>query len=285
MAASRCATDAGGPCACLAGTAIWAYLLLGRSADWFPSLRVSVLVAGLVAAVLLVVLPRLRGRVAAALAGVALTASLAGPVAYATDTAATPQSGALPSAGPALPGGFGPGGFARPPVGAGGFQPPVGMCGGPPAGGRGGLSDLLDARAPDAALVTLLRRDSGSYAWVAATMGANNAAGVQLGTGAPVMAIGGFNGSDPTPTLAQFQRLVAQGKVHYFLSGGPGGTFMGAGPPGAGGGASGPASQITSWVSQHFAVRTVGGESVYDLTARATVPSPIPSPVPTAASG
>ena len=34
------------------------------------------------------------------------------------------------------------------------------------------------------------------------------------------MAIGGFNGSDPSPTLAQFQQDVADGKIHYFLAGG-----------------------------------------------------------------
>ena len=46
------------------------------------------------------------------------------------------------------------------------------------------------------------------YTWVAATVGSNNASGYQLATGDPVMAIGGFNGSDPSPTLAQFQQLV-----------------------------------------------------------------------------
>ena len=32
------------------------------------------------------------------------------------------------------------------------------------------------------------------------------------------MAIGGFNGSDPSPTLAQFQQWVAEGKIHYFIA-------------------------------------------------------------------
>ena len=47
------------------------------------------------------------------------------------------------------------------------------------------------------------------YTWVAAAVGSNNAAGYQLATGAPVMAVGGFNGTDPAPTLAQFQADVA----------------------------------------------------------------------------
>lgn len=50
-------------------------------------------------------------------------------------------------------------------------------------------------------------------------MGAQNAASYRIATNEAVMAIGGFNGSDPSPTLAQFQALVAEGKVHYFIGG------------------------------------------------------------------
>ncbi len=71
------------------------------------------------------------------------------------------------------------------------------------------------------------------------------------------MAIGGFNGSDPWPTLEQFKSLVAAGEVHYFLSGGQGG-----GPGGSGG-----TSEITSWVTSTFSSSTVGGMTVYDLTS------------------
>ena len=38
------------------------------------------------------------------------------------------------------------------------------------------------------------------------------------------MAVGGFNGTDPAPTLEQFQALVAAKKIHYFVGGG---TAMG----------------------------------------------------------
>jgi hypothetical protein len=67
---------------------------------------------------------------------------------------------------------------------------------------------------------------------------------------------GGFNGTDPTPTLAQFQADVAAGKIHYFLAGG---GF---------GGSSSSASAIAGWVERHFDSTTVGGVAVYDLTAR-----------------
>ena len=54
---------------------------------------------------------------------------------------------------------------------------------------------------------------------MAAAVGSNTAAGYQLATEEPVMAIGGFNGSDPSPTLAEFQQLVADGEIHCFIGG------------------------------------------------------------------
>jgi hypothetical protein len=77
------------------------------------------------------------------------------------------------------------------------------------------------------------------------------------------MAIGGFNGTDPAPTLSQFEKYVAEGKIHYFIAGG--GGFGG----GQGGGTSRATSQIPSWVEAHYTAKTVGGVTVYDLTTGA----------------
>ena len=74
-----------------------------------------------------------------------------------------------------------------------------------PTGNAGGL---LDASRPSAALTALLEKNASRYTWVAATVGAQSAAGYQLATDMPVMSLGGFNGSDPYPTLAEFQKLV-----------------------------------------------------------------------------
>jgi 4-amino-4-deoxy-L-arabinose transferase-like glycosyltransferase len=270
--------------ATVAVTAVWSYVLLRRTPDWRPGLAPLVLVGGLVVAGLAGGLPwedRLRAtwagpggrRAAMAVAIAGLLVALAGPAAYAIDTAATPHAGAIPSAGPEVPGarggpGGGPRGFrgGMPPgmPGARTGQPPFGQGNsqgfGPGGGGqRGGLGGLLDGATPDAELVALLRQDAGGYTWVAATVGSNSAAGVQLATGDPVMAIGGFNGSDPAPTLAQFQQYVAEGKIHYFLGGGR----MGMG--GSMGG-SDAARQIAAWVQEHFTATSVGGATVYDLT-------------------
>jgi hypothetical protein len=70
------------------------------------------------------------------------------------------------------------------------------------------------------------------------------------------MAIGGFNGSDPSPTLAQFKSYVEDGKIHYFIGGGMGGM----------GGGSGSASKIQSWVEKNYTKVTVGSATFYDLT-------------------
>jgi hypothetical protein len=74
------------------------------------------------------------------------------------------------------------------------------------------------------------------------------------------MAIGGFNGSDPAPTLAQFRAYVRNHRVHYFLGGGIGGPS----------GSSGTSSAISAWVASHFSATTVGGVTVYDLSSPTT---------------
>ena len=104
----------------------------------------------------------------------------------------------------------------------------------------------------------MLDANSSDYTWVAATVGANNASGYQLATDDPVMAIGGFNGSDPAPTLEQFQQFVSEGKIHFFIAGGNIG--------GSNGGSS-ASSAISAWVSANFTAQTVGGVTLYDLTA------------------
>ncbi|MEU8370520.1 ArnT family glycosyltransferase [Micromonospora tulbaghiae] len=360
----------------LAVTAWWSWHLLGRTPDWHPWLRTTVLALGLTTAALLATAPVIKefvsgsgvpgdanslvnseagatsghragfaGRVArwvvpvVSVAGIAV--ALAGPAAYAMQTAATPHSGSIPSAGPAGAGGFGgpggpggrmpgggngqfpggPGGgngqfpgFPGGPNGtgsdgtgsdgsgpggtgqdgganAGGFPgfPGGGSAPGAPGGtgqdggtapggmpgqggfpgqdggarqeGRGqrgaGMGGLLDAREPSAEMTALLTADADDYTWVAATVGSNNASGYQLATGRPVMPIGGFNGSDPSPTLAQFQRYVTDGRIHYFLGGG---GFR------ANGG-SNASAEIAAWVAENFTATTVDGVTVYDLSS------------------
>ena len=243
--------------AALASTAVWAYILLDRSPDWNPWLRVVILVAGLVAAALLVPGPLTSRPAAIAVAAVALVAALVGPAAFTLETVATAHVGAIPSAGPAVATttGFGPNG-------ARGFRqgpPPQGTFTGRPAAGFGGAppGNFLQASQSSPELTAMLEDGANGYRWVAATIDANSAAGYELATGQAVMAIGGFNGSDPAPTLAEFERYVSAGQIHYFIAGGMRGG-------------NGSGSAIESWVSQHFTATSVGGATVYDLTKPAS---------------
>ncbi len=247
-------------------TAVWAWVLLGRSTTFLPWLRWVVLAVGVVAAVGMLVPAGWRARVATVVAGAALIAGLAGPAAYAVQTTATPHQGPVPTAGPSTGAGFGPGGRMRghvdgaaaqrdgatAPDAAGQQDGAPGQPGGPGGFGMGGpggeevntqLADMLT---------------SAGTRWAAATMGSQGAANLELRTGTAVMAIGGFIGSDPSPTLQQFQAYVANGEIHYFIAGGMGGG------PGRGN------SEISQWVQQHFTAQTVGNQTVYDLTRPAS---------------
>ncbi|MBY6365814.1 glycosyltransferase family 39 protein [Rhodococcoides corynebacterioides] len=257
--------------AAVIATVATAWILLSRSADFVPWLRFVVVGAAVVAVVGLLV-PRLtRGRLAAATVMAALIAGLAGPAAYTVHTIATPHTGSIVSAGPSVEGerggmggpgdgrgrgdGQAAGRFPGAPTGgvpAGGPPPGAPASDGAPGGGAGGL---LTGSTPGAELTALLEQDAGNYTWVAATVGSNAASGYQLATEDPVMPIGGFNGSDPSPTLEQFQQYVAERRIHYFLAGGQGGR------------SSGPAAEIAAWVEATFTAQTVDGVQMYDLTA------------------
>ncbi len=275
-----------------ATTAIWSFVLLGRTEAYGDWLRFGVLALGCTAAGLLLLVARLPRRLATLAAVAAVLAGLAGPAAYSATTLATAHSGSIVTAGPATghgPGGMPGGGAPRgmPAGGAPGGMPgggapggmpggaPGGMPGGAPGGAPGGstgalqggpstggapgggMRGLLDATTPSAAVVSALQADAGSFTWVAAAVGSQNAAGLQLASEQPVMAIGGFNGSDPSPTLAQFKEHVAQGRIHYFLQ------SSGFGQQNGG---SSAASDISSWVTQTFTKVTIGGQTLYDLT-------------------
>jgi len=264
-------------------TATWASALLGRSADFVPWLRSIVLIGGLAVAITLLVADRLGRRAAAVVAAAAVLTALAGPASYAIQTAGTAHTGSIVTAGPTTGGGMGGGmgggpGGGRPAGGPGGFggpggnqtatppQQPTGTTGTPPnmstgmgGGGGAGGGGLLGATTPSSAILAKLGSDASSYRWVAATVGANNAAGYQLASGHSVMPIGGFNGSDPSPTLAQFEAWVNAGRIHWFVASGSG-SGGGMSPGGA------TASAITQWVEKNFTATTVDGVTMYDLS-------------------
>jgi 4-amino-4-deoxy-L-arabinose transferase-like glycosyltransferase len=301
----------------IAATAIWSFVLLNRTSTWNPWLRVAILILGGFAAIAITVGPRLGKRLMLSAAAAGLAAGLAGPLAYTIQTIATPHTGSMPSAGPATNGnGFGGrfGGGQMPP-GNNSSNLSTGESGNPGFGGnqmtpstnstnsstgksgntgsgnsnnkslgnfkQGGLGGADEK--PGSAIVELLKKDASKYTWVAATVGSQSSAPYQLATGDPIMDIGGFTGSDPTPTLAQFKQYVSEGKIHYYINSGRGNNRMGGntangntngetksstsqgdfqnGPMGGGSN-----SEISNWVQNNFKSKTVDGVTVYDLT-------------------
>ncbi len=120
-------------------TTVLAFFLLGRTDDFVPWLRWAILAVGIATALLVAGLSRMPQRFAATVAALAIAASLAGPAAYAVETAATAHTGSIPSAGPSTGGGFGgPGG--------GGGQPARGWSGAEVAVGPAACSTAASPR-------------------------------------------------------------------------------------------------------------------------------------------
>ena len=277
----------------VAGSALWSARLLSDTAPTWNAWLVPVVIgAGLLSAIAIfaAAIARQGSLQALAIVGGTLVLLLI-PGLAAVATAQTPHTGALPTAVPTATTGRGFGGRGGPPGFGGGngqFTPPGfgnngfgnngfgqgGPTGGGPFGFRTGpnggsgvfglpggpIGGLLDARTPNTALVAALRENAGSYRWAAATTGSNNAAGLALASRTSVMSIGGFNGTDPAPTLEQFQGYVRAGLIHYYIAGDDAAGFRGAR------GGSEEAAAIAEWVESTFQQTTIGGTPVYDLT-------------------
>jgi 4-amino-4-deoxy-L-arabinose transferase-like glycosyltransferase len=213
-----------------ASTGVWAFILLDRTPDWLPALRWIVLAGSVVVAAVLAVGAHRLGRAVVVLVAAAALFGLAAPTAFSIYNVAHAHTGPGTMSGPSRDAGFGGGR-------------------GPGGGGPGG------AEADNAALAKLV--EGADSRWAAASVGSFAVSGLELKTGASIMAIGGFSGSDNSPTLAQFQAYVADHQVRYFIGSDRGGPRHGK---------SGSGQEITAWVQQNFTPMDVGGTTVYDLS-------------------
>jgi len=237
----------------LIATAAVTYLLLDRTPDFAPGLAIAIAALTL-AAVAVIALPaglvQRRGQpIAAALA---IAVLLTGPTAYALDTMGTAYAGGDPSAGPQVASADGRGGFGG--FVGGGNGGPVGVAPGALAGGPGG-------DAASSTLIDYLVANRGSATWIVAVTSANQAGSIELATGLPVMAMGGFSGTDPAPTLDQLKALVASGQLRYVIVSGRGG-----GP----GGGSPAVSEVDAWVQANGTPVTSVSSNLYDLSGAVT---------------
>lgn len=197
--------------------------MLGYRNDW-TILMWIVGVAGVVATGIAVMPPshtstRLR-RMALACAVISACAT---PIAYSISTVLVAHSGSIPTAGP----------------------------------NASAMNNTNNETAfAEAALVKFLLANQQDATWIAAVDSANTSAPIQLSTKQPVMALGGFNGSDSALTLQSFRQLVAAGKVRYFV----------VNSSGRGGEPSGN-SDIAQWaISSGVKIEYGGAQyAVYDL--------------------
>ncbi len=114
------------------------------------------------------------------------------------------------------------------------------------AGGFGGGST---SGTGNTALVRYLEANQGSSRYLVAVASSNEADSLILTTNKPVMALGGFSGSDPILMTSELATLVKDGTVRFFLLGGGGG---------------GGQSSLSSWVTQHcssVSSSTIGSSS------------------------
>ncbi|WP_409463496.1 ArnT family glycosyltransferase [Amycolatopsis sp. GA6-003] len=164
----------------IAATAVWDFILLDRTPDWFPLLRWIIVGLGLLVSTVVVVgVPRVRTVFAVA---VVLTLGI-GTAGYAVETVSLPHNGSIPASGP-----------------------------------RTGLRDFGMLDETSGAVGQLL--GGTTTKWAAATTGSQSAASLELASGKSVIGIGGWSGNDPAPTLEEFKQYVAAGEVAYYVDGG-----------------------------------------------------------------
>ena len=179
--------------------------------------------------------------------GLAVLSLLVAPAIWGGIPVIEGQAQMLPEAGPSGTGGFG---------GMRGIGGAVGSV-----AGLGG-AHFGESSSADQALTSYLVANQGSAKYLVAVQSSNEADSLILATNKPVMALGGFSGSDPILTTDELTSLVRAGVVRFFLvrSGGFGQPPRALGPGGQNG--------ITSWVTQNCTPVSAGasgyGGQLYD---------------------
>ena len=185
--------------------------------DYYPTLAWVLLIAGIVISIPLFVLPwiaiRLKNKRIWPIA--ALIVVMLAPSWWSLTPTLAGSSDGIPSAGPSL-------------LSAG--------------GGGGGMGDSQ----VDSTLLKYLEKHQGNAEYLFATDDSSTAAPYIIKTGKAVMAMGGFNGTDKAITLKQFKKLVKEGKLKYYYSGGKTG---------------GSNTAIVNWIKKHAKKVTLSNSS------------------------
>ena len=222
-------------------TAVCAWLILKSVIGWPEWLGNAIILLGALGASLSVVRPPARWLEVGA-ASVAVAAMLAGPLITSALNTTLPQNGSNPVSGQ----------LTKSPASINRFLDD--MKHGNPAWAY----DVAFGQTPNTAILDKLTT-SKTCLWAAATTASQTAARLQLEAERPIMPLGGFAGSDPSPTLQIFKDHVQNGEICYFL---PQDEFLATQPK------ANTVSEISDWVKGHFELETVGGQVIYNLSKR-----------------
>lgn len=251
----------GGPSGYLLPAALAATLAVQVYMIWSYSYQTKVLIPLICTAVgipalVLLALPVLRRNSGDKLALICVTVGFAGlliaPAVWTGYSALrTNISSSIPSAGPSAEGDsmFGQGGNR------GQWQMPAGDV-------MEGIEDRTDHKdddrqsgssfagrignsaesSSDEALISFLEKNNTGEKFLVAVSSASEAEPIILATGKPVMAVGGFSGTNLSLTVEKLEQMVKSGELKYYMVGGRGGM---------GGNSS---DEVTQWVEQHGTV-------------------------------
>jgi 4-amino-4-deoxy-L-arabinose transferase-like glycosyltransferase len=181
----------------LVATALWQNVVLSAYPQWAVWLIPLTLGTGLLAAVLLAAIRLFDSQVWRSSAPGLLSAGMLGlllaPAVWAaTPVVASPNNASLPLAGPSA------------------------------------ISDTssswtrMDGQQTAGGLASYLQENRDGYFYLVAVTNSQQASSIALGTGQPVLAMGGFMGSDPAMTVERLQQMIANREVRFVMAGGGG---------------------------------------------------------------
>lgn len=124
----------------------------------------------------------------------------------------------------------------------------------------------------DPTVVDRLRDSDVRARWAMAVSGSQTAALYQLASGRAVMAVGGYNGTDPFPTLGRFVSLARKGDIRYYLDSVQNdeetdATTSANSDSGLRFGGSAESRRISAWVRHHYRAQVIDDLVLYDLSA------------------
>ncbi|MBT8158991.1 MULTISPECIES: glycosyltransferase family 39 protein [Arthrobacter] len=224
----------------LAACLLLGYVSASRSASDFPWLPDVLLVVGALAIAITSIQAVTRQFRVAGILLVAVTVLL-GPSIWSVNTVLSPHIGASVTAGPSI-------------LGIRMDHPDRNLL---PPGTPATFTAVMLGDVQSPGVLDKIRSAPSSQRWAAAVVGSETAANYQLNGGRSVLAVGGFDGTDPFPTLEQFQSMVSKGEV---------GSFVIKDLPPFTAEGRGESARIVHWVESTFPSEIINGTSFFDLT-------------------